>query len=144
MFMISNQDLIILKLCTDVGLMILIWMVQLVVYPSFCFFGKEGFDKWHHIYMRNITFIVLPLMLGQLILSGLLLYKSDFAALRVVDFLLVGSMWLSTALFYKPLHEKLVARKFDVSLCKQLEQTNWWRTAVWTIIALMHLIQLIF
>lgn len=94
--------------------------------------------------MRNITFIVLPLMLGQLILSGLLLYKSDFDALRVVDFLLVGSMWLSTALFYKPLHEKLVVRKFDVSLCNQLDQTNWWRTAIWTIIALLHLIQLIF
>ncbi len=131
-----------LKLATDVGLVVLIWMVQLVVYPSFCHFGKEGFDRWHHIYMRNITFIVLPLMLGQLILSGYLLYSSGFAALNIVDLLLVGSMWLSTALYYKPLHEKLVERKFDVPLRKQLTKTNWWRVVVWTIIVLLHMIKL--
>ena len=113
------------KLCTDVGLVVLIWMVQLVIYPSFCHFGKEGFDRWHRIYMRNITFIVLPLMLGQLLLSGYLLYDSDYQILRIVDFLLVGSMWLSTALFYKPLHEKLVAKKFDIPICNQLTKTNW-------------------
>jgi len=129
-----------LKLCTDVGLLALIWMVQLLIYPSFCHFGKEGFDRWHHLYMRNITFIVLPLMLGQLMLSGYLLYDSGFASLNIVDFLLVGSMWLSTVLFYKPLHEKLVAKKFDIPLCKQLDQTNWWRTGVWTLIVLLHLL----
>ncbi|KQC33881.1 hypothetical protein AAU57_11485 [Nonlabens sp. YIK11] len=129
-----------LKLCTDVGLVVLIWMVQLVIYPSFCHFGKEGFDRWHHIYMRNITFIVLPLMLGQLILSGYLLYDSGFEFLHIVDFLLVGSMWLSTALFYKPQHEKLVAQKFDVPLCDQLTKTNWWRVVVWTIIVLLNII----
>jgi hypothetical protein len=123
-----------LKLCTDMGLLVLIWMIQLVVYPSFCHFGEEGFDRWHGRYMRNITFIVLPLMLGQLILSGILLYQSDYSILRLVDFLLVGSMWLSTALFYKPLHEKLVAQRFDVPLCHQLDRTNWWRVVVWSII----------
>ena len=130
------------KLCTDVGLLVLIWMVQLTVYPSFCHFGKEGFDRWHHLYMRNITFIVLPLMLGQLILSGYLLYISNFSLLRVIDFILVGSMWLSTALFYKPLHEKLVDKKFDIPLCDQLTKTNWWRVVVWTVIVLLHLVKL--
>jgi hypothetical protein len=130
-----------LKLCTDVGLLVLIWMVQLLIYPSFCYFEKEGFDRWHHIYMRNITFIVLPLMLGQLLLSGyLLFYLQDFSVLRILDFVLVGSMWLSTALFYKPLHEKLVKQRFDIPLCHQLDRTNWWRTAVWTLIVLLHLL----
>ena len=129
-----------LKLCTDVGLLVLIWMVQLLIYPSFCHFGKDGFDRWHHMYMRNITFIVLPLMLGQLLLSGyLLFYLQDFSTFRIVDFALVGSMWLSTALFYKPLHEKLVKQGFDIPLCNQLDRTNWWRTAVWTVIVLLHL-----
>ncbi|PRP66782.1 hypothetical protein [Nonlabens agnitus] len=132
-----------LKLCTDVGLVVLIWMVQLVIYPSFCHFGKEGFDRWHHIYMKNITFIVLPLMLGQLILSGYLLYDSKFGFLHIVDFLLVGSMWLSTALFYKPLHEKLVAQKFDVPLCQKLDRTNWWRTIVWSLIAMLTFYNLV-
>lgn len=129
-----------LKLCADVGLLVLIWMVQLVVYPSFCHFGKEGFDHWHQIYMRNITFIVLPLMLGQLLLSGYLLYEEHFSSLRIVDFVLVGSMWGSTALFYKPLHEKLVKKTFDIPLCTKLTQTNWWRTAVWTVIVLLHFV----
>ena len=128
------------KLCTDVGLVVLIWMVQLVIYPSFCHFESDGFDRWHRIYMRNITFIVLPLMLGQLILSGYLLYTSGFQILRVVDFLLVGSMWLSTALFYKPLHEKLVAEKFDIPICNQLTKTNWWRVVVWSTILLLNFI----
>ncbi len=129
-----------LKLCVDVGLLILIWMVQLVVYPSFCHFGKEGFDHWHKTYMRHITFIVLPLMLGQLVLSGYLLYTSSFGIIHCLDFLLVGAMWLSTAIYYKPLHEKLLVAQFDIPLCQQLDRTNWWRTAAWSIIVLLHFV----
>ncbi len=129
-----------IKLCIDVGLLVLIWMVQLVVYPSFCHYSMSGFHRWHVIYMRNITYIVLPLMLGQLVCSGWLLYTSNFALIPIIDFILVSSMWLSTALFYKPLHEKLVVKKFDVLLCKRLDTTNWWRTAIWTVIVLLHFI----
>ncbi|WP_194850662.1 hypothetical protein [Nonlabens antarcticus] len=131
----------ILKLSVDVGLLVLIWMVQLLIYPSFCHFGAAGFQKWHAIHMRNITFIVLPLMLGQLVLSGyLLFYVQEFTLVRILDFILVGSMWLSTALFYKPLHERLIQEPQNVHLCHRLEKTNWWRVAVWTLIVLLHLI----
>ncbi|BAO56594.1 hypothetical protein [Nonlabens marinus] len=129
-----------LKLLTDVGLVVLIWMVQLVIYPSFCHYEKSGFDRWHRIYMRNITFIVLPLMLGQLLLSGYLLFDSGFAIMNMIDFILVGSMWLSTALFYKPLHEELLKKQFDIPLCDKLTSTNWWRVVVWTVIMLLNII----
>jgi len=127
------------KLCTDVGLLVLIWMVQLVIYPGFCHFGKDGLEKWHKTYMRHITFIVLPLMLTQLILSGYLLYVSDFGVLRIADFLLVGSMWLSSVFIYKPLHERLIREPENTGLCHRLEKTNWWRTAVWTLILLLNI-----
>ena len=60
------------RLLLDFGLCILIWMVQLVVYPSFLFFSFNNLFTWHKTYTKAIALIVIPLMLGQLgiVISG--------------------------------------------------------------------------
>ena len=54
------------RLLLDFGLCILIWMVQLIVYPSFLFFSDNNLFTWHKTYTKAIALIVMPLMLGQL------------------------------------------------------------------------------
>ena len=50
----------------DFGLLVLIWMVQLVVYPGFKYYQRERLLEWHARYTSRISYIVGPLMLGQL------------------------------------------------------------------------------
>ena len=49
----------------DFGLFILIWLTQLVIYPSFTYFREQDLTRWHRKYTRAISYIVMPLMLGQ-------------------------------------------------------------------------------
>jgi hypothetical protein len=52
------------------GLIVLIWLVQLVIYPAFASIAPERFARWHARYTRTVTWIVAPLMLGQAGLLG--------------------------------------------------------------------------
>ena len=63
------------RLLFDFGLVVLIWLVQLVVYPGFKYYQREQLLKWHPLYTVQITFVVLPLMFGQLILSVIQLWE---------------------------------------------------------------------
>ena len=68
-----------IRLICDSGLLILIWMVQLVIYPSFSYYKQEDLFKWHETYTKRIAVIVIPLMLGQLITSSIQIYTNlDF------------------------------------------------------------------
>ncbi len=58
-----------LRLLVDMGLLILTWLVQLVIYPSFLYYDATDLKKWHSIYTGRITFVVLPLMLTQLLVA---------------------------------------------------------------------------
>lgn len=60
------------RLLLDFGLCILIWVVQLIVYPSFAFYNNTQLLKWHKTYTKAIALIVIPLMLGQL---GIAIYQ---------------------------------------------------------------------
>jgi len=60
------------RVAFDFGMLVLIWLVQLIIYPSFEFTDKDAFLGWHEKYTGLITVVVLPLMLGQL---GLTLYQ---------------------------------------------------------------------
>ena len=55
------------------GLVVLIWLVQVVIYPAFAEIAPEHFTRWHAGYTRAVTWIVAPLMLGQVALLGRLL-----------------------------------------------------------------------
>ena len=53
-------------LAIDFGMFVLIWLVQLIIYPVLDEVSIEKFSKWHEIYCRRIAFVVLPLMIAQL------------------------------------------------------------------------------
>ena len=60
------MDLQLIRLLLDFGLMVLIWIVQLVIYPGLCYYKNEDLGKWHKIYTQRIGVIVGPLMIAQL------------------------------------------------------------------------------
>lgn len=133
----------IVMMCVDFGLLVLIWLVQLVIYPSFCTYSdKEELWRWHSVYMQRISYVVIPLMIGQLALSGILLF-TQFSYIHLCHLLLVMLVWLLTFIIFVPLHQRVLAKE-DFELCtQQLVKKNWWRTTVWSLLFLVSLFNLL-
>lgn len=129
---LSAATLPVLNLVITGALIGLIWIVQLVHYPSFHFIAEIDFSAFHGHHTRSITWIVLPLMLGELALGFYLAAQANWAMSYLWPFVMVVLLWLSTFLVQVPLHNALGAGK-DPALIDRLVQTNWWRTALWTI-----------
>lgn len=119
------------RLLIDFGLVILIWMVQLNIYPSFLYFDRDGLIKWHQKYTVGIAVIVIPLMFGQLGIYGYQLFESQdlFPSL---GFAIVMLQWVLTFAIFVPLHNAIGQNKHSQQTLSQLVNRNWWRTILWT------------
>ena len=130
----SYQELLTpLFLIVNSGLVVLIWMVQLIVYPSFLFYNKENLVKWHNIYTKRIAVIVVPLMLIQLVISILNTIVS-FSIINLTIGLLVLFLWVFTFTSFAPVHFKISENRFQQTQLQQLVNRNWIRTIIWSLI----------
>ena len=121
------------RLLLDFGLCILIWMVQLIVYPSFAFYNNTQLLKWHKTYTKAIALIVIPLMLGQL---GIVIYQVFLAQniYTLVSIVFVVFLWGITLLKFAPMHQQISEGNTQIQLLKTLVQMNWIRTIIWTLL----------
>jgi hypothetical protein len=124
------------RLVLDVGLLVLIWMIQLIVYPSFLFYTAKELIAWHKIYTKAIALIVIPLMLGQL---GIAIYQVFLVqnTYTLTSIVLVVFLWGITLLKFAPMHQQISEGNTHVQLLKKLVQINWIRTLIWTILCAM-------
>ncbi|WKK80498.1 hypothetical protein [Marivirga arenosa] len=129
-----------IKELSDFGLFVLIWIVQLIVYPSFTMMEKSNLLAWHPKYTQMITIIVMPLMLVQIILTLYLTYSNSNWIL-ITQSVLVVMLWASTFFQAVPLHNLIESNQEVAESAKKLVQVNWNRTAMWTIIVLLNLVQ---
>jgi hypothetical protein len=116
--------MLIFELLVSVALFILIWIIQVLHYPSFLYVDKNDFSKFEAFHTRRITFLVLPLMVSELILS---LINFNYLILGIIVLI-----WLSTFFIQVPCHEKLKFG-FDKLTIERLIFTNWIRTSLWTV-----------
>jgi len=122
-----------------VGLFILIWMVQLVVYPGFKVYEPKNLKKWHDSYTKRITVVVMPLMLVQLSLSLYSFVLNWDAVLQILDLLLVLLTWITTFLIFVPLHNSIAKEQKMSSSVNKLVKYNWYRTFLWSAILFLTL-----
>ncbi len=109
-----------------------IWMVQLVHYPSFLYVDKNKYKLFQEFHMSRIGFIVVPLMAVELITGALLLiiYKLSSIYFFSSMLLLVG-IWFLTAIVFTRIHSKLL-NGYSEKLIHDLVSFNWIRTIMWT------------
>lgn len=119
------------------GLVVLIWLVQIIIYPGMRGWDKARFVHQHRDYCRRIAFIVGPLMCSQ---AALALYQAIGAQNRtaIVQVLLIAVVWGVTIFVSMPLHGRL-GRGYDARALTLLINTNWLRTVGWTLICLLDL-----
>ena len=123
----------ILRLLFDFGLLVLIWIVQLVIYPSFQFYQKRDLLKWHKIYTGRIGLLVMPLMLGQLFLTGIQL-SNQVDWYTGSSALFVAILWINTFAHFIPLHQQISNDLIKENTLNSLVNSNWLRTVLWTLL----------
>ena len=111
----------------------LIWFVQIVHYPMMD--RAADFTEYERVHCQRTTWAVGPAMLVEI--STLFIWAwSDPQVLQGPLFLglgiLLAIIWASTALIQVPAHNRL-SQGFKVATHRWLVQSNWIRTAAWTL-----------
>jgi len=128
-----------LRLAVDVGLAILAWLVQLVIYPAFAAVDRARFRAWHAGYTRRISWVVVPLMFAQLGLHGRALWREP-APLGAVQAALIAAAWLATFLVAVPCHGRLQRGGCEPGVLRRLLAANGVRVAVWSAVAALSVV----
>ncbi|WP_375577597.1 hypothetical protein ABWH96_11090 [Marivirga tractuosa] len=126
-----------IKELSDFGLVVLIWLVQLIIYPSFTYMEKANLIAWHPKYTFMISVVVMPLMLIQLSSTFYLTYI-NFNYILLIQCILIALLWASTFLQAVPLHNQIESGIEIKKAAKDLVQVNWKRTIMWSIIVILN------
>lgn len=127
------MDLVTLRLLFDFGLLVLIWLVQLVIYPGLCHYGDGNLYGWHQKYTRRISLVVVPLMTGQLILSGIQVWR-ELSLYTLGSLLIIIFLWSLTFLQFVPLHNSIVPENDCSRVPDRLVKKNRLRTLLWSLL----------
>ena len=125
------MSIAILRLLFDFGLLVLIWIVQRIIYPSFLHYNPKNLISWHKVYTSRLSFIVMPLMLGQL---GISIYQLiiEINLYTVLSIIIIIVIWVSTFLQFVPIHAQISKGNASQKMLDSLVKKNWIRTFLWT------------
>ena len=104
--------------------------------------GRDEFRAYHAFHNRTLPFLVILPSLLALVSAVLLLWIRPASVLlwsAVLVVVLDLAVLISTAAWQAPLHEKLDRKGFSTEVIDTLVKSNWIRTALWTINALLLL-----
>jgi hypothetical protein len=122
------------------GLVVLIWLVQIIIYPAFAEIAPDRFARWHAGYTRAVTWIVAPLMLAQVaLLAWLAVVRPSPRVLLAAA--MVGLAWIATFALAVPAHDQLQTIGLDRAVVARLMAGNWVRSIAWTLAFLLLLFE---
>ena len=117
----------------------LIWFVQLVHYPLMARVGEAQYVAYQKAHMARTSWAVGPAMLLEAASAlGLVicLPMGTQLALAWRAFALLVLVWVATAIFSVPAHNRLLT-EFDSNAHRRLVLTNWIRTVGWSARAIL-------
>ncbi len=112
----------------------LIWLIQVVQYPLMSEVGEGAFVSYEQAHCQRITPVVLPLMTLELFSAAWLVWRpvTGYSVLLTVAFVALLAVWASTFFIQVPVHNQLCVA-FNAEQHRWLVQSNWIRTALWTL-----------
>lgn len=123
----------------DFGMVVLLWLVQLVIYPSFLNIDTRQLVAWHRVYTFRVAFVIVPMLFSQLILW---IYRAiiDASFISIIGLILVFICWILTFFVSVPLHRKIERGEGSDTILKRLIATNWPRTICWTAVFIVGIL----
>ena len=110
----------------------IIWVIQLVHYPSFHFIRKDIYVSFQKLHTDKIAIIVAPVMLIELITGILLIYmETNINIVLIVSLVILLAIWILTAIYFYKAHQNLMSG-YNKEIINQLIKLNWIRTVLWT------------
>ncbi len=120
----------------DFGIVIVVWLAQVIMYPSLAHIERDAFLSWHRKYSSRIAFFVIPLLCGQAIIVGIMIYLGG-GFLTILSAAIIVLCWVSTFGLSVPCHAKLQRSGKDLSVIRRLVWTNLIRTILWSLVFLI-------
>ena len=110
-----------------------IWVIQLLHYPSFHFIQKSDYPKFQQFHMSRISFIVVPAMIIEFI-TGIMMLQFGFSSnfLFIFSLFILLVIWVITLVFFTKMHQGLISGYNEV-IVDRLISINWSRTLLWSI-----------
>ena len=111
----------------------IIWIVQILHYPTFKFIDQKKYEEFQDFHMKRISYIIIPIMLVELS-SGVIVLIIDSSLYTPfgVSLVLLIFIWILTALLFSKVHTYLL-KGYDEDSINKLISLNWIRTVSWTI-----------
>lgn len=123
----ETQSIYLLNLFLSAFMCGVVWLVQILIYPSF----NLAKNKEHHqFHMTAISKVVLPIMLLELGAIIYFYFTTNSSIILLVLILLI-LIWLSTFMLQVPHHRAVQSNPSTGSIAK-LVSFNWIRTCLWT------------
>lgn len=125
-----------LRTLLDFGMLVILWLVQLVIYPGFLTCDLTKLVEWHRSYTNRVAWIIIPLMFAQLPLVAWLTWRAPTETnLAALGCLFMA--WLLTFGVSVPLHRRIDKGDTSSETLQRLIKTNWPRTMLWTAVFLL-------
>lgn len=128
-----------LRTLLDFGMVVILWLVQLVIYPSFLVCDLSKLVEWHRAYTRRVGWVIIPIMFTQLPLVAWLNYQAP-SGVNLAALICVMACWGLTFGVSVPLHRKMDRGDTSSKTVQCLIRTNWPRTILWTAAFVLGLI----
>ena len=130
--MINISILELVHLITTAMMVSIIWLVQILHYPTFLYIDIDRYTEFQNFHMKNISYLIIPLMLLEFLTGFLLLFFVDEIDFYFsISFGLLVLIWLITALFFSKYHSAL-SNNYERGIILKLIRLNWVRTFFWT------------
>ena len=107
----------------------LILVIHFVHYKSSNFIDIEKFVEFHKFHTKNISFLVITLMIIEVVISIIICYFY-FSILSLINLSLVALIWITTFLLQVPSHNKLSTGK-SITEIEKLVSGNVFRVYLW-------------
>lgn len=118
------------------AMMGLIWFVQVVHYPLMGKVGSAGYEQYQDAHMKRTTWVVAPLMLTEMSSAFALLFVLGVSVWTITGLIMLVLIWVSTAALQVPAHNRML-KGFDPDAHRRLVGTNWLRTVLWSVRAVL-------
>ena len=110
-----------------------IWVIQLLHYPSFHFVQKSDYPKFQQFHMSRISLIVIPAMIIEFI-TGIIMLQFGFSSnfLFISSLVILITIWGITFIFFTKMHQVLISGYNEI-IVNRLISINWSRTLLWSL-----------